>query len=41
VRTLIKRWALRAFQLGGHGIRRIGRDDFEAYIAAAFGRAGV
>lgn len=39
VRGLIKNLELRAFQVGGRGQWRIGRDDLEAYIAAAYERA--
>ncbi|WP_284982321.1 helix-turn-helix domain-containing protein [Arthrobacter sp. efr-133-TYG-118] len=38
VRGLIKRGDLRAFQIGGRGIWRIGRDDLEAYITDAYRR---
>ena len=39
VHALIKRGELRAFQIGGRGVWRIGREDLEAYIAAAYERA--
>ena len=39
VRGLIKNLELRAFQVGGRGQWRIGRDDLEAYIATAYERA--
>jgi excisionase family DNA binding protein len=39
VHGLIKRGELRALQIGGRGIWRIGRDDLEAYIQGAYERA--
>lgn len=36
VKGLITRGELRAFQLGGRGQWRIGRDDLEDYIAARY-----
>lgn len=39
VHALIKRGELRGFQIGGRGVWRIGRQDLEAYITAAYERA--
>lgn len=38
VHALIKAGELRAFQIGGRGMWRIGRQDVEDYIAAAYRR---
>jgi excisionase family DNA binding protein len=38
VQGLIRTGELRAFQVGGRGMWRIGRQDVEDYIAEAYGR---
>jgi excisionase family DNA binding protein len=38
VQGLIRTGELRAFQVGGRGLWRIGRQDVEDYIAQAYGR---
>lgn len=38
IRALIKTGELRALQVGGQGVRRIGRQDIEDFIAEAYRR---
>lgn len=38
IRVMIKAGELRAIQVGGRGLWRIGRQDLEDYIAAAYRR---
>lgn len=40
IRGLIKTGELRALQIGGRGLWRIGRQDVEDYIAEAYRRTG-
>ncbi|GAB3283349.1 hypothetical protein GCM10027449_26270 [Sinomonas notoginsengisoli] len=39
IRSLVKSGELRAFQIGGQGIWRIGHDDLDGYIDASYVRA--